>query len=441
MQAPTWDNRGVQNKVDVPAAPEAVDPSLETVTLPEGLVPAVVTATGPDRPGVSASFFRVLAAHGAQVLDVEQSLFRSRLSLGALVGVKPERLEVMADGLAGTLKGHGMTVEVSTAGVESTRHASSHAVVVLGNPLTAEDIARIGQTLADYGANIDTIRGIADYPVTGLELKVSLPDPKPGAGIPVRKALAELALSQKIDIAIERDGLQRRSKRLICFDVDSTLITGEVIEMLAAHAGREAEVAAVTERAMRGELDFAESLHERVKALAGLPESVLQEVSDAIVLTPGARTTIRTLKRLGYKAGAVSGGFIQILEPLAEELGLDFYRANTLEIVDGKLTGRVIGDVIDRQEKARSLKRFAEENGLQMHQTVAVGDGANDIDMLSVAGLGIAFNAKPALKEVADTSVNTPFLDEVLFILGVSRDEIDYADREDGSFRRVPLEQ
>lgn len=438
---PSWDNRGVQNKVDVPAAPDAVDPSLETVTLPEGLVPAVVTATGPDRPGVSASFFRVLAAHGAQLLDVEQSLFRSRLSLGALVGVKKDRLDVMAAGLTETLKGHGMTVEVSSEGAESTRHASSHAVVVLGNPLEATDIARIGQTLADYGANIDSIRGIADYPVTGLELKVSLPDPKPGAGVPVRKALAELALTQNIDIAIERDGLQRRSKRLICFDVDSTLITGEVIEMLAAHAGREAEVAAVTERAMRGELDFAESLHERVKALEGLPESVLQEVSDSIVLTPGARTTIRTLKRLGYKAGAVSGGFIQILEPLAKELELDFYRANTLEIVDGKLTGRVIGDVIDREEKARSLRRFAEESGLQMHQTVAVGDGANDIDMLSVAGLGIAFNAKPALKEVADTSVNTPFLDEVLFILGISRDEIDHADREDGIFSRVPLEQ
>ena len=349
----------VQNQVEVPAAPEAVDGELETVTLPTGLTPAVVTATGPDRPGVSASFFRVLAAHGAQILDVEQSLFRSRLSLGALIGVDPERLDVLAAGLTDTLQVHGVTVEVTADGAESTRHASSHAVVVLGNPLTAADISRIGQTLANYGANIDTIRGIADYPVTGLELKVSLSDPKPGAGVPVRKALAELALEHDFDIAIERDGLQRRSKRLICFDVDSTLITGEVIEMLAAHAGREAEVAAVTERAMRGELDFAESLHERVKALAGLPESVLQEVTDSIVLTPGARTTIRTLKRLGYKAGAVSGGFIQILEPLAKELELDFYRANTLEIVDGKLTGRVIGDIIDREEKARSLKKFA----------------------------------------------------------------------------------
>ncbi|MBV7294868.1 phosphoserine phosphatase SerB [Corynebacterium sp. TAE3-ERU12] len=414
---------------------------ISTVALPDGFVRAVVTATGADRPGVSAAFFRVLSAHGAQLLDVEQAVFRERLSLATLIGVRGDKLDTMSSGLQETLRSYGMTVRVSTDAANSTRHASTHAVVVLGNPVTAANISRLGQVLADYGANIDTIRGIADYPVTGLELKVTIANPKPGGGVPLRKALAELALDSGLDIAIERDGLQRRSKRLICFDVDSTLITGEVIEMLAAHAGREAEVAAVTERAMRGELDFAESLHERVKALAGLPESVLHEVSNQVELTPGARTTIRTLKRLGYKTGAVSGGFIQILKPLAEDLGLDFYRANTLEIVDGKLTGRVIGDVVDRQEKARSIKEFAAESGLVMHQTVAVGDGANDIDMLSVAGLGIAFNAKPALKEVADTSVNNPFLDEVLFFLGITRDEIEHADREDGTLRRVPLEQ
>lgn len=431
---------GVQNTVDN-SQTETIDAPLlaDTVTLPEGLVSALVTATGPDHPGVSASFFRVLAAHGAQILDVEQSVFRSRLALGALIGVRPEKLDVLEKGLVDTLASRSMQVNIEQD-EDIARVASTHVVVVLGNPVEAVDVSRIGQTLADYGANIDSIRGIADYPVTGLELKVTVPNPKPGGGVPLRKALAVLAQDQNIDIAIERDGLQRRSKRLICFDVDSTLITGEVIEMLAAHAGREAEVAAVTERAMRGELDFAESLHERVKALAGLPESVLDEVRESIVMTPGARTTIRTLKRLGYKAGAVSGGFIQILEPMAKELGLDFYRANTLEIVDGKLTGRVIGDIIDRQEKARSLRAFAEQYGLQMHQTVAVGDGANDIDMLSIAGLGIAFNAKPALKEMADTSVNNPFLDEVLYMLGVSRDEIDHADREDGTYRRVALE-
>lgn len=191
---------------------------------------------------------------------------------------------------------------------------------------------------------------------------------------------------------------------------------------------------------MRGELDFEESLRERVKALAGLDASVIDAVAKDIVLTPGARTTIRTLKRLGYKTAVVSGGFNQVLEGLAEELQLDYVRANTLEIIDGKLTGRVIGEIVDRAAKATLLREFAEDSDLKMYQTVAVGDGANDIDMLSAAGLGIAFNAKPALKEIADTSVNHPFLDEVLHIMGISRDEIDLADLEDGSYRRVPLE-
>lgn len=191
---------------------------------------------------------------------------------------------------------------------------------------------------------------------------------------------------------------------------------------------------------MRGELDFAESLHERVKALAGLDASVVDKVARDIQLTPGARTTIRTLKRLGYKTGVVSGGFIQVIEPLARELDLDFARANTLEIRDGKLTGRVIGPVIDRKAKAESLKEFAWSNGIQLNQTVAVGDGANDIDMLSTAGLGIAFNAKPALREVADASVNFPFLDQVLFLLGISRHEIEDADLRDGTYRRPRLQ-
>ena len=312
-------------------------------------------------------------------------------------------------------------------------------VVVLGNPVDALDISRIGQTLADYDANIDTIRGISDYPVTGLELKVTVPDVSPGGGEAMRKALAALTHELNVDIAIERSGLLRRSKRLVCFDCDSTLITGEVIEMLAAHAGKEAEVAEVTERAMRGELDFEESLRERVKALAGLDASVIDEVAAAIELTPGARTTIRTLNRLSYQTAVVSGGFIQVLEGLAEELELDYVRANTLEIVDGKLTGNVIGKIVDRAAKAELLREFAADSGLKMYQTVAVGDGANDIDMLSAAGLGIAFNAKPALKEIADTSVNHPFLDEVLHMMGISRDEIDLADKEDGTFHRVPL--
>lgn len=412
-----------------------------TVSLASGLVPAIITVNGEDRPGVSAAFFRVLSAYGVQVLDVEQSLFRGRLNLASYVGVAPVSWDQLTEGLTETMRAYGQTVTMTPQeGAEWVRPASTHAVVVLGNPVTAEHISRIGQTLADYNANIDTIRGIADYPVTGLELKVTVANPKPGGGVAMRKAMSELTREIDVDIAIERAGLLRRSKRLICFDCDSTLITGEVIEMLAAYAGKEEEVAAVTERAMRGELDFEESLRERVATLAGLDASVIDKVAAAIELTPGARTTIRTLKRMGYKAAVVSGGFIQVLEGLAEELDLDYVRANTLEIVDGKLTGRVIGKVVDRAAKAEFLAEFAEDSGLHMHQTVAVGDGANDIDMISSAGLGIAFNAKPALRDVADASVNHPFLDEVLYILGISRQEIDAADLDDGSFRRVPLD-
>ncbi|MCK2201565.1 phosphoserine phosphatase SerB [Corynebacterium callunae] len=410
------------------------------VALREGYLPAVITVSGRDRHGVTAAFFRVLSANQVQVLDVEQSMFRGFLNLAAFVGIAPQKVDTVTTGLTDTLKVHGQSVLVEIQDtVQSSRPRSSHVVVVLGDPVDAMDISRIGQTLADYDANIDTIRGLSDYPVTGLELKITVPDTSPGGAQKIRKALAALTAELNVDIAIERSGLLRRSKRLVCFDCDSTLITGEVIEMLAAYAGKEAEVAAVTERAMRGELDFEESLRERVKALAGLDASVIDEVAAAIELTPGARTTIRTLNRMGYKTAVVSGGFIQVLEGLAEELDLDYVRANTLEIVDGKLTGNVIGKIVDRAAKAEFLAEFAADSGLKMHQTVAVGDGANDIDMLSAAGLGIAFNAKPALKEIADTSVNHPFLDEVLHIMGISRDEIDLADLEDGTFHRVPL--
>ncbi|NLG54501.1 MAG: phosphoserine phosphatase SerB, partial [Rhodococcus sp.] len=211
-------------------------------------------------------------------------------------------------------------------------------------------------------------------------------------------------------------------------------------EMLAAHAGVEDEVREVTESAMRGEIDFAESLHRRVATLAGLDASVIDEVAATIELTPGARTTIRTLRRLGYHCGVVSGGFVQVIEGLGKELELDFVQANTLEIIDGKLTGRVVGDIVDRAAKATALRKFAGELGIPMEQTVAVGDGANDIDMLNAAGLGVAFNAKPALREIADTALSHPFLDAVLFVIGVTRDEVEAADAEDGGIRRVPLQ-
>jgi phosphoserine phosphatase len=399
----------------------------------------LVTVTGPDKPGVTSVLLAALSRHGVALLDVEQVVIRGRLTLGVLVTC-PDDPEGLQDQLEDAMATVGMEVgvEIGANSVAGAR-LSTHAVVVLGSPVTAKAFSSIARELAGQGVNIDAIRGVADYPVTGLELMITVPAGKPEAETRLRTGLAEVAARRNVDVAVERAGLARRAKRLIVFDVDSTLIQGEVIEMLAAHAGVEDEVRAVTEAAMRGELDFAESLRQRVATLTGLDATVIDEVADTIELTPGARTTIRTLRRLGFRCGVVSGGFRQVIEPLAHELELDFVQANTLEVVDGKLTGRVIGEIVDRPGKAVALRRFAADAGVPMEQTVAVGDGANDIDMLNAAGLGIAFNAKPALREVADAALSHPFLDAVLFILGVTREEVEAADARDGLLRRVPL--
>lgn len=402
--------------------------------------PALLTVTGPDQPGVTARVMSVLAAHDADLVDVEQVVVNGHLSLGLMVRVDRDA-DVVAVVRELTEQVHdlGMHLEVQFDDIAPAAPPSTHAVVILGSPVTASAFSAVSGALASIGANIDIIRGIADYPVTGIELHVSTARRDAADDARLRETLAPLSDAHGVDISVDGAGLSRRSKRLVVFDVDSTLVQGEVIEMLAAHAGKEEEVRAVTERAMRGELDFAQSLHERVATLAGLPATVLDEVAASIVLTPGARTTIRTLKRLGIRCGVVSGGFIQVISGLVEELGLDFAKANTLEIVDGHLTGRVIGEVVDREAKAAYLRSFADELGIALSQTVAVGDGANDIDMLTTAGLGIAFCAKPALREVADASLSKPFLDTVLFVLGITRDEIEAADTAAGTYRRVPL--
>ncbi|MFI8770928.1 phosphoserine phosphatase SerB [Gordonia sp. NPDC062954] len=398
----------------------------------------LITVTGPDKPGVTSVLMGALAGQQVSLLDVEQVVIRGRLTLGVLVSASGDA-EELQDVVEQAMASIGIDVIVEVGAASAGRRPSSHAVVVLGSPVTARAFRALAGALAKQGVNIDSIRGVADYPLTGLELMVSTGRDDVAADAALRKGLAAVAADHGVDIAVERGGLARRAKRVIVFDVDSTLIQGEVIEMLAARAGREAEVAAVTEAAMRGELDFSESLHQRVAVLAGLDASVIDDVASSLELTPGARTTIRTLHRLGYHCGVVSGGFRQVIDGLAHELELDFVRANTLEIVDGKLTGRVIGEVVDRAGKAKALRAFADQVGVAMEQTIAVGDGANDIDMLSVAGLGIAFNAKPALREVADAALSHPFLDAVLFILGVTRDEIEAADAADGVLRRVPL--
>ena len=389
----------------------------------------LITLTGRDRPGVTSRLFGTLAGFPVTVADLEQVVIRGRLILGVLLSydTATDIGQVLAavERIAADLE---MEVELSTGTgkkIAPNRRGRLH-VTILGAPLLPAAIAGIAGRIAANGANIDRIERLSHYPVTTIEMDVSGADPDQ-----LRAALAIEAAEQQVDVAVQRAGLHRRAKRLIVMDVDSTLIQGEVIELLAEHAGCLAEVAKVTEAAMKGELDFEGALRERVALLAGLDASAIDRVREQIVLSAGARTLVRTLKRLDYKFAIVSGGFTQVTDSLVEDLGIDYSAANTLEIVDGRLTGRVTGEVIDRAGKASALARFAAEAGIPISQTVAIGDGANDLDMLQAAGLGIAYNAKPVVRQAADTAVNVPYLDTILFLLGISREDVEAADAED----------
>jgi phosphoserine phosphatase len=393
----------------------------------------LITLTGTDRPGVTASIFSTLADYNVEVLDIEQILLRGRLVLGVLVEA-PRRWKELGSAVEKAAAALALDVSVDKGHGDnrSRRHGRSH-VTVIGAPLMAPAVSAIAGRIADIGGNIDRIERMARYPVTAIELHVSGAEPER-----LRTVLSEEAARQQVDVAVQPANLLRRGTRLIVMDVDSTLVQGEVIEMLAEHAGCLGEVAAVTEAAMRGELDFEESLRRRVALLEGLDAGCLDAVYEGLVLTPGARTVVRTLKRLGYRFAIVSGGFSQVTDRLAAELGIDFAAANQLEVVDGRLTGRIVGSVVDRAGKAEALRRFAVDAGVSQAATVAVGDGANDLDMLNAAGLGIAFNAKPVVQQAADTTVNVPFLDAILYLLGISREEVEAADAEYGIVTPAP---
>ncbi len=382
----------------------------------------LVTLTGRDRPGVTAAFFAALAAHDVDVRDVEQVVIRDRLIVAVLLELRGEVPPLRAS-VTRTAQALGMECEVVIAGSDVATNRGvghgRHHVIVIGHPLRPGAISEVAQRVADVGGNIESISQLAVEPASSIELIVSVADADA-----LRESLIQAAEETGLDIAVEPAGLRRRAKRLVVLDVDSTLIRDEGIDVLAERAGVGVEVAKITQQAMAGELDFEQSLRARVALLEGLPLAEVNEARAALRLTPGAQTFTRTLKRLGFRVGVVSGGFTVFTDRFVSELDLDFAAANELEIRDGRLTGGLVGPIVDRAGKAAALRRFAESFGIPLAQTVAVGDGANDIDMLDAAGLGIAFNAKAALRASADTSVNQPFLESVLFVLGISGSEI-----------------
>jgi phosphoserine phosphatase len=390
----------------------------------------LVHVSGRDRPGITTGLLGVLAEAGVELYDMEQVVVRERLTLDLLLGVgegDDALKELLFHGFQ-----HDLQLDFEVVEDAPSRPAAERSIVtVIGATLPPGALRDVTGAIAAGGGNIDRIVRLSRYPVVSFEFVVV-----DGDVDRMRTHLVEASAANGIDVAVQRESLGRRAKRLVVMDVDSTLIQDEVIELLAAEAGCGAEVAAITDRAMRGELDFAASLGERVAKLAGTPVEVLDRVGDAISLTPGARTFVRTLKRLGYTVAIVSGGFTPVVDRLAADLGIDHAVANDLEVVDGRLTGRVLGEVVDRAGKAAVLQRIAAAEGIPLEQTVAIGDGANDLDMLGVAGLGIAFNAKPVVREAADTAVSVPYLDAILFLLGIRRDEVEAADADDPALVR-----
>lgn len=383
----------------------------------------LILLSGVDKPGITASLFETLSAFAITVLDIEQVVIKDRLILTVLIALNPAHESAIAadlDSCAASLDVDIATLFSYEAKLAISTKANLVHVVILSKKISPAAIAELAAAINQSGANIERVTRLASTPVTAIEFVLS------GAKQEVlSQVLSPIAASNGVDIAVQPGGVQRHARKLVQLDVDSTLIQQEVIELLAAKAGVADQVIAITDQAMRGEIDFEQSLRARVALLKGLPVSAITEVQAQILLTPGARTLISTLHKFGHTVAVVSGGFIDVIAPLLKELDIKYFKANTLGIENGLLTGEVTGAVIDRAAKAAALREFAALESISMEQTIAIGDGANDLDMIVAAGLGIAFNAKPAVKAAADSSISEPYLGSVLYLLGISNEEIE----------------
>jgi len=399
--------------------------------------PILINITGMDRPGITASVTELLAGYDVNILDIGQSVIHDALSLGMLIQIPAEISdeEVVLDAIQDRV--NGLHMQVRFLKIDSENYETwvgqqgkgRHIVTLLSRHISAYHISRLARIVADNGLNIDKIARLSgrihlEAVNSNGQACVEFSLRGHVADLPsLRRKFMELADEIDVDIAYQENNVYRRNRRLVAFDMDSTLIQAEVIDELAKRAGVGKEVAAITESAMRGEINFKESFRQRVALLKGLPESALAEVAATLKYTDGLERLMTTLKKLGYKTVILSGGFTYFGRALQRRFGFDYVFSNDLEIENGFVTGNIVSEIVDGERKALLLASIAQHEGFSLEQTIAVGDGANDLPMLSIAGLGIAFNAKPIVKKSAKQSLNSFGIDGILYLMGLSEKE------------------
>jgi|TARA_R110000772_G_scaffold62187_3_gene139822 phosphoserine phosphatase len=393
----------------------------------------LITLSGADKPGITAGVSGLLAEYAVNVLDIGQAVIHATLSMGLLLEIPTgaarkdieSALQVFAASQQLQLRWEQVTAD-SYGDWVAAQGRARYITTLLARKITADQLARVSAVFSRHGLGIDGISRLSGRiplgelpPLSKACVEFSLRGSVPDVAA-FRRELLEVASALEVDLAFQEDNMYRRNRRLVAFDMDSTLIEAEVIDELARLAGVGEQVSAITERAMRGELDFAASFRERVALLKGLPESALEEVAANLRITEGARHLIATLRALGYKTAILSGGFTYFAHWLQQQLGIDYVHANELDIAQGVVTGNVSGVIVDGERKAALLRQLAMREGIDLQQVIAVGDGANDLPMLSIAGLGIAFRAKPLVQQSAEQSISTLGLDAILYLLGIS---------------------